>query len=114
MVIIIFGSFNYCNMKIVFFSFTINSIHHLSDFLPQWKGLDGQMSQSEFKNILSYLSLPLNEEEFRKLWNRYDPKGKGVLTGTELMSQLGVSISSSRPSTMSSVISGKSNFFWFC
>ena len=80
------------------------SIHQLSDFLPRWKGVDGQLDRTEFRNTLSYLSLPMNNEEFSKLWNRYDPKGKGYITGRELMQHMGVSISS-RPTTTTSTLS---------
>ena len=85
------------------------SIHHLSDFLPRWKGIDGQLGRVEFRNILSHLSLAMSNEEYNKLWSRYDPEGKGFVTGMALMQHMGISINNpiQRPGTVSSVLSGE-------
>ncbi|XP_019852995.1 PREDICTED: EF-hand calcium-binding domain-containing protein 6-like [Amphimedon queenslandica] len=65
-------------------------VHNLSDFLPKWKGLQGQLDVADFRNILNSLSLGLNNEQYKKLWSKYDPGAKGYVSGEELLSKLGV------------------------
>lgn len=47
-----------------------SSVHNLADFLPRWKGLEGHIDDIEFRNVLNSLSLPLNTDQYNKLWNR--------------------------------------------
>lgn len=81
------------------------SVNNLYTFLPQWKGLEGQIDRAEFKNTLNTLSLSLTNDQYQKLWNkytislvidnyytliRYDPSGMGYITGQQLLNKLGV------------------------
>ncbi|XP_068134278.1 EF-hand calcium-binding domain-containing protein 6 isoform X2 [Hyperolius riggenbachi] len=55
---------------------------------------NGIIQKKELRNVLYRFSLPITSKEFEKLWNRYDPEGKGHLTHQEFLQKLGVNFAS--------------------
>ncbi|KAM9311492.1 EF-hand calcium-binding domain-containing protein 6 [Gastrophryne carolinensis] len=51
---------------------------------------NGIIQKKDLRNLLYRFSLPITSNEFEKLWNRYDPDGKGHLTHQEFLQKLGV------------------------
>uniref|UniRef100_UPI00398F3BE9 EF-hand calcium-binding domain-containing protein 6 n=1 Tax=Pristiophorus japonicus TaxID=55135 RepID=UPI00398F3BE9 len=62
----------------------------LTEVLPQ-KNTEGpvRMLVPEFRDMLKQLGYHLEDEEFEKLWRRYDTDGLGVIKGEVLMRKLG-------------------------
>ncbi|XP_053318206.1 EF-hand calcium-binding domain-containing protein 6 [Spea bombifrons] len=51
---------------------------------------NGIIQKKDLRNVLFRFSLPITSQEFEKLWNRYDPEGKGHLSHAEFLQKLGV------------------------
>ncbi|XP_072001463.1 EF-hand calcium-binding domain-containing protein 6 isoform X2 [Engystomops pustulosus] len=51
---------------------------------------NGIIQKKDLRNVLYRFSLPITKNEFEKLWERYDPEGKGHLTHQEFLQKLGV------------------------
>ncbi|XP_028657943.2 EF-hand calcium-binding domain-containing protein 6 [Erpetoichthys calabaricus] len=63
----------------------------LGDLIPQKNpGGSSRIVAPEFQNMLNQLGFYLQEEEFEKLWKRYDKEGLGIIKGETLMKQLGI------------------------
>ncbi|KAG2465474.1 EFCB6 protein, partial [Polypterus senegalus] len=63
----------------------------LGDLIPQKNpGGSSRIVAPEFHNMLNQLGFYLQEEEFEKLWKRYDKEGLGIIKGETLMKQLGI------------------------
>ncbi|XP_055487999.1 EF-hand calcium-binding domain-containing protein 6 [Leucoraja erinacea] len=65
-------------------------ILELPEILPQ-KNSEGpiRIIAPEFRNVLKQLGFHMEDEEFEKLWRRYDTDGLGVIKGDVLMRKLG-------------------------
>ncbi|XP_069619468.1 EF-hand calcium-binding domain-containing protein 6 isoform X1 [Ranitomeya imitator] len=55
---------------------------------------NGIIQKKDLRNVLYRFSLPITKGEFEKLWQRYDPEGKGHLTHQEFLQKLGVNFTS--------------------
>uniref|UniRef100_A0A8C5QE90 EF-hand domain-containing protein n=1 Tax=Leptobrachium leishanense TaxID=445787 RepID=A0A8C5QE90_9ANUR len=55
---------------------------------------NGIVQKKDLRNVLFRFSIPMTPNEFEKLWNRYDPGGKGYLTHQEFLQKLGVNFAS--------------------
>ncbi|OCT86063.1 EF-hand calcium-binding domain-containing protein 6 [Xenopus laevis] len=55
---------------------------------------NGIIQKKDLRNVLFTFYLPIHPKEFEKLWNRYDPEGKGFLTHQEFLEKLGISFAS--------------------
>ncbi|XP_075712106.1 EF-hand calcium-binding domain-containing protein 6 isoform X2 [Rhinoderma darwinii] len=51
---------------------------------------NGIIQKKDLRSVLYRFSLPITKSEFEKLWQRYDPEGKGYLTHQEFLQKLGV------------------------
>jgi Ca2+-binding EF-hand superfamily protein len=63
----------------------------IGSMFPSGK-LDGRVMKTELKAILNQLTLPIEDDEFEKLWLRYDTEGRGVIQVEKLMSKLGIEL----------------------
>nr|XP_033799338.1 EF-hand calcium-binding domain-containing protein 6-like [Geotrypetes seraphini] len=63
----------------------------LSNLIPQ-KNPEGaaRILAPEFRNMLNQLGFFMEDEEFEKLWKRYDMDGSGVLKGDSFLKKLGI------------------------
>ncbi|KAM4037214.1 EF-hand calcium-binding domain-containing protein 6 isoform 1-T2 [Anomaloglossus baeobatrachus] len=55
---------------------------------------NGIIQKKDLRSVLYRFSLPITKNEFEKLWQRYDPEGKGHLTHQEFLQKLGVNFAS--------------------
>nr|XP_048703904.1 EF-hand calcium-binding domain-containing protein 6-like isoform X1 [Caretta caretta]XP_048703905.1 EF-hand calcium-binding domain-containing protein 6-like isoform X1 [Caretta caretta] len=79
----------------------------IADLMPQKNpGDDIRILMPEFKNILNKLGFHIGNEEFEKLWRRYDTEGTGVLKGDILLKKLGAKLQNG--SSNNAKISGQS------
>ncbi|XP_069487607.1 EF-hand calcium-binding domain-containing protein 6-like [Ambystoma mexicanum] len=63
----------------------------LADLIPQKNpGGSARILAPEFRNVLNQLGFFMEDEEFDKLWKRYDTDGTGVLKGDALLKRLGI------------------------
>nr|XP_014431685.2 EF-hand calcium-binding domain-containing protein 6-like [Pelodiscus sinensis] len=61
----------------------------IANLLPQKNpGGDIRILMPEFKNMLNKLGFHIVNEEFEKLWRRYDTEGTGILKGDTLLKKL--------------------------
>ncbi|XP_020372348.2 EF-hand calcium-binding domain-containing protein 6 [Rhincodon typus] len=62
----------------------------LTEILPQ-KNIEGpvRILVPEFREMVKQLGYHMEDEEFEKLWRKYDPDGIGVIKGDVLMRKLG-------------------------
>ncbi|CAH2278349.1 EF-hand calcium-binding domain-containing 6 [Pelobates cultripes] len=51
---------------------------------------NGIVQKKDLRNVLFRFSIPITAKEFEKLWDRYDPEGKGYLTHQEFLHKLGL------------------------
>ncbi|XP_077672287.1 EF-hand calcium-binding domain-containing protein 6-like [Eretmochelys imbricata] len=79
----------------------------IADLVPQKNpGDDIRILMPEFKNILNKLGFHIGNEEFEKLWRRYDTEGTGVLKGDILLKKLGAKLQNG--SSNNAKVSGQS------
>ncbi|XP_039398195.1 EF-hand calcium-binding domain-containing protein 6-like isoform X3 [Mauremys reevesii] len=64
----------------------------IADLMPEKNPDDIRILMPEFKNILNKLGFHIGNEEFEKLWRRYDTEGTGVLKGDMLLKKLGAEL----------------------
>ncbi|XP_043920865.1 EF-hand calcium-binding domain-containing protein 6-like [Protopterus annectens] len=63
----------------------------LAELLPQKNpGGATRILVPEFHNMLNHLGYSMEDEEFEKLWKRYDTEGTGVIKGDVLLKRLGI------------------------
>ncbi|XP_050394782.1 EF-hand calcium-binding domain-containing protein 6 [Patella vulgata] len=63
----------------------------LGDMIPQINsGGSGRILKPEFRQQLNKMTFNLNDEEFDKLWNKYDRDNEGVIKGDKFLKYLGV------------------------
>ncbi|XP_069055700.1 EF-hand calcium-binding domain-containing protein 6-like [Pleurodeles waltl] len=63
----------------------------LADLIPQKNpGGSARILAPEFRNVLNQLGFFMEDEEFEKLWKRYDTDGTGALKGDTLLKRLGI------------------------
>ncbi|XP_029442190.1 EF-hand calcium-binding domain-containing protein 6-like [Rhinatrema bivittatum] len=63
----------------------------LADLIPQKNpGGATRILMPEFRNMLNQLGFSLEDEEFEKLWKRYDTDGTGALKGNSFLKKLGI------------------------
>ncbi|XP_044875314.1 EF-hand calcium-binding domain-containing protein 6-like isoform X4 [Mauremys mutica] len=66
---------------------------NIADLMPEKNPDDDiRILMPEFKNILNKLGFHIGNEEFEKLWRRYDTEGTGVLKGDMLLKKLGAEL----------------------
>nr|XP_042697966.1 EF-hand calcium-binding domain-containing protein 6-like isoform X3 [Chrysemys picta bellii] len=79
----------------------------IADLMPQKNpGDDIRILMPEFKNILNKLGFHIGNEEFEKLWRRYDTEGTGVLKEDILLKKLGAELQNG--SSNNAKVSGQS------
>lgn len=67
----------------------------VAELVPQMNpGGSGRILKPEFRNALQKLLFFLDDDEFEKLWSKYDTAGYGVINGEKLMNKLGISLRS--------------------
>ncbi|XP_038061355.1 EF-hand calcium-binding domain-containing protein 6-like [Patiria miniata] len=67
----------------------------VAEMIPQMNpGGTGRILKPEFRNVLNKMLFFMDEDEFEKLWSRYDTDGLGVIKGERLMNKLGISLRS--------------------
>ncbi|KAI8521540.1 hypothetical protein Bbelb_012940 [Branchiostoma belcheri] len=72
----------------------------LGDLIPQSNpGGSLRILPPEFRNILQRMGFFLEDDEFGKLWKKYDPDDLGVIKGDYLMKKLGITFRESTAST---------------
>ncbi|KAJ8023054.1 EF-hand calcium-binding domain-containing protein 6 [Holothuria leucospilota] len=65
----------------------------LAGLIPQINpGGSGRILKPEFRNTLNKLLFFMDDNEFEKLWARYDQSGYGVVNGEQLLNKLGISL----------------------
>lgn len=52
---------------------------------------DGIISRRELRDLLYKFVMPMNEDEFKRLWARYDEEGRGHITHASFLRHLGAS-----------------------
>ncbi|ESO99600.1 hypothetical protein LOTGIDRAFT_238765 [Lottia gigantea] len=63
----------------------------LADMIPQINpGGSGRILKPEFRQMLSKMMFYLEDEEFDKLWNKYDRDCEGVIKGEKFLKALGI------------------------
>ncbi|XP_033124539.1 EF-hand calcium-binding domain-containing protein 6-like [Anneissia japonica] len=69
----------------------------IAELIPQMNpGGSGRILKPELRNALNKMLFFMDDDEFEKLWSKYDEDGYGVINGERLMSKLGISF---RPGT---------------
>jgi Ca2+-binding EF-hand superfamily protein len=67
----------------------------VAEMIPQMNpGGTGRILKPEFRNVLNKMLFFMDDDEFEKLWNRYDVDGVGVVNGERLMNKLGINLRS--------------------
>lgn len=65
----------------------------LADLIPQSNpGGTGRLLKPEFRNALAKMLYFMDEDEFEKLWAKYDAEGNGTIDGSKLLQKLGIDI----------------------
>ncbi|XP_048248284.1 EF-hand calcium-binding domain-containing protein 6-like isoform X1 [Haliotis rufescens] len=63
----------------------------VADMFPQMNpGGSGRILKPEFKQLLNKMLFFMEDDEFDKLWNRYDSEGTGVVQGAKFLKSLGI------------------------
>lgn len=63
----------------------------LADMFPQMNpGGSGRIMKSEFRQMLQRMNFYMDEQEFDKLWCRYDPANEGIIDGPKFLNALGI------------------------
>ncbi|KAK0049048.1 EF-hand calcium-binding domain-containing protein 6 [Biomphalaria pfeifferi] len=63
----------------------------LADLFPQMNpGGSGKIMKSEFRQMLNRMNFHMDDQEFEKLWLRYDPANEGIVSGPKLLNVLGI------------------------
>ncbi|XP_002734907.1 EF-hand calcium-binding domain-containing protein 6-like [Saccoglossus kowalevskii] len=67
----------------------------VADLFPQMNpGGSGRILKPEFRNVLNRMLFFMEEEEFEKLWAKYDTEGIGVINGEKMLNKLGITLRS--------------------
>lgn len=67
-------------------------IKDIADLIPQTNPDGaGHILKPEFKNTLNKMGFFMDDVEFERLWQRYDPDGLGTINGEKMMQKLGIS-----------------------
>ncbi|XP_033644045.1 EF-hand calcium-binding domain-containing protein 6-like [Asterias rubens] len=65
----------------------------VAEMIPQMNpGGTGRILKPELRNVLNKMLFFMDDDEFEKLWNRYDTEKLGVIKGERLMNKLGISL----------------------
>ncbi|XP_023931994.1 EF-hand calcium-binding domain-containing protein 6 [Lingula anatina] len=65
----------------------------MADLIPQSNpGGTGRLLKPEFRNALNKMMFFMDDDEFEKLWERYDTEGYGTIDGKKLMKKLGIDL----------------------
>ncbi|XP_071504578.1 EF-hand calcium-binding domain-containing protein 6-like [Diadema antillarum] len=68
----------------------------VADMIPQLNpGGTGRILKPEFRNALNKMLFFLDDDEFEKLWLRYDVDNIGVINGSKLLNKLGINLRAS-------------------
>ena len=70
----------------------------LASLVPQKNpGGTKRILKPEFRNAVSSLGFHMQDEEFDKLWARFDTENIGAVNGEKIMTKLGIAISDEQP-----------------
>ncbi|XP_077999318.1 EF-hand calcium-binding domain-containing protein 6-like [Glandiceps talaboti] len=65
----------------------------VADLFPQMNpGGSGRILKPEFRNVLNKMLFFMEDDEFEKLWSKYDIDGIGVINGAKMLNKLGITI----------------------
>ena len=65
----------------------------MADLIPQVNpGGSGRLLKPEFRNVLNKMGFYMEDEEFEKLWLKYDTENYGTIRAERLMNKLGITI----------------------
>ncbi|XP_070545330.1 EF-hand calcium-binding domain-containing protein 6-like [Ptychodera flava] len=65
----------------------------VADLFPQMNpGGSGRILKPEFRNVLNKMLFFMDDDEFEKLWTKYDVDGVGVINGEKMLNKLGISL----------------------
>ncbi|PAA52594.1 hypothetical protein BOX15_Mlig033909g1 [Macrostomum lignano] len=65
----------------------------LADVFPQFvDGGTGRMLKHELRSSLEKMLLPMDDDEFERLWRIYDPRDTGTVNGVSLLKKLGIAM----------------------
>lgn len=66
----------------------------VGELIPQMNpGGSGRIMKPELRQLLNRLMFYMDDVEFEKLWNKYDPDASGTISGEKFMNKLGISFS---------------------
>ena len=65
----------------------------VADLIPQMNpGGSGRILKPELRNVLNKMGFYMEDDEFEKLWLKYDTENYGTIRAERLMSKLGIAI----------------------
>ncbi|KAL3877258.1 hypothetical protein ACJMK2_034991 [Sinanodonta woodiana] len=65
----------------------------IADLIPQLNpGGSGRILKPEFKQMLNKLMFYMDDDEFEKLWQKYDPDNIGTMDGEKFLNKLGITL----------------------
>ncbi|XP_052263112.1 EF-hand calcium-binding domain-containing protein 6-like isoform X2 [Dreissena polymorpha] len=63
----------------------------LAELIPQMNpGGSGRIMKPELRQLLNKLMFYMDDDEFEKLWNKYDPDAAGTINGEKFLNKLGI------------------------
>lgn len=63
----------------------------VGELIPQMNpGGSGRIMKPELRQLLNRLMFYMDDDEFEKLWNKYDPDASGTISGEKFMNRLGI------------------------
>ncbi|XP_052785640.1 EF-hand calcium-binding domain-containing protein 6-like isoform X2 [Mya arenaria] len=63
----------------------------VAELIPQMNpGGSGRIMKPELRQLLNKLMFYMDDDEFDKLWDRYDPDASGTISGERLLNKLGI------------------------
>ncbi|KAJ8318169.1 hypothetical protein KUTeg_003260 [Tegillarca granosa] len=63
----------------------------LADLIPQINpGGNGRILKTEFRQLLNKLMFYMDDQEFNKLWKKYDVNNTGTINGEQFLNKLGI------------------------
>ncbi|XP_067932216.1 EF-hand calcium-binding domain-containing protein 6-like [Watersipora subatra] len=76
----------------------------VADLVPQMNpGGASRLLKPEFKNALNKLMFSMDDDEFERLWQKYDDENIGVIDGSKFMKKLGISLADAKASSTGNV-----------
>ncbi len=75
----------------------------MASLIPQMNpGGTKRILKPEFRNALNNLGFHMDDEEYDKLWSKFDTENIGAVNGEKILNKLGITMDGHRPATNNS------------